>query len=66
MKRIRLLTAYRGYKAGAIIEASDSLGGVLVSEGRGVEERQQEFAEVRRAEAAVVSPARVRTATATH
>lgn len=64
MKRIRLLTSYRGYKAGTVIEASPRLAEVLVAEGRGVEERQQEFAGIRRAEAAVSAPAFTRTATA--
>lgn len=64
MTRIRLLTAYRGYKAGTVVELPPRVAAVLVAEGRAAEERQTEIAGIRRAEAAVASPAWTRTATA--
>jgi hypothetical protein len=50
---LRLVKAYRGYKAGDVIRATPNLAQVLKSEGVAVPDRQQTFLSEQGAERAV-------------
>lgn len=65
---IRLVKAYRGYRAGAVIQATTGLAERLVEDGLAVREPQRSLLEQagdRRTERAVAAPA-VETRSVTH
>jgi hypothetical protein len=65
---IRLVKAYRGYKAGAVIQATSGLAERLVEDGLAVRETQRPLLDQagdRRMERAVAAPA-VETRSASH
>lgn len=58
---LRLVKAYRGYRAGVVIHATHRLAEQLVADGIAVQESQTTFLEHQAAERAVATPPAIET-----